>query len=151
VPFKFQSFNAEAMSGLGGAGEGQGAAEGGDGGGLHLRARTVAVHFVNTEDGSSAGVLHIEVRPSAMTVARTFRFHAAEHDFHKARLPPPPGVPTRDAHGRALGCSPNPSPHSKRHLVLPTRDAHGQIRGCSPHHSLNSNSISFATFDSQFM
>jgi hypothetical protein len=57
----------------------------------NLRARTVAVHFVNTEDGSSAGVLHVDVRPRAMTVVRTFRFQASEHDFFKARLPPPPG------------------------------------------------------------
>ena len=95
VPFKFQSFDAEP-AGTGGAAPGpEGAADEG----LHLRARTVAVHFVNTEDGSSAGVLHIDVRPRAMTVTRTFRFHGSEHDFFKARLPPPPGIPTRDADG----------------------------------------------------
>jgi len=39
------------------------------------------------------------VRPRAMIVSRTFRFQAPAHDFFKARLPPPPGWPTRDANG----------------------------------------------------
>ena len=88
VPFKFQSFAAWDDGGAGGGDEG-----------LHLRPRTVAVHFVNTEDGASAAVLHVHVKPKAMTVQKTFRFHAPEHDFFKARLLPPGGVPTRDARG----------------------------------------------------
>ena len=90
VPFKFQSFTHDADVTKN---------TDPDAAGLHLRARTIAVHFVNAEDGSSAGVLHVDVRPTAMRVARTFRFQASEHDFFKARLPAPPGVPTRDADG----------------------------------------------------
>ena len=86
VPFKFQSFDADA---------GTGASEDGP----QLRARTASVHFVNTEDGTSAGVLALDVRPRAVTVARTFRYPASEHEFFKTRLPPPPGVATRDEHG----------------------------------------------------
>ena len=86
VPFKFQSFDADA---------GTGASEDGP----QLRARTASVHFVNTEDGTSAGVLALDVRPRAVTVARTFRFPASEHEFFKTRLPPPSGAATRDEHG----------------------------------------------------
>ena len=60
------------------------------------------MHFVNADDGTSASVLHVDVRPRAMTVARTYRFQTPENDFFKERLPPPPGVDTRDANGR--GC-----------------------------------------------
>ena len=60
------------------------------------------MHFVNADDGTSASVLHVDIRPRAMTVARTFRFQTAENEFFKERLPPPPGVATRDASGR--GC-----------------------------------------------
>ena len=86
VPFKFQSFDADA---------GTGASEDGP----QLRARTASVHFVNTEDGTSAGILALDVRPRAVTVARTFRFPASEHEFFKTRLPPPSGAATRDEHG----------------------------------------------------
>ena len=44
------------------------------------------------------GVLARDVRPRAVTVARTFRF-PAEHEFFKTRLPPPSGAATRDEHG----------------------------------------------------
>ena len=86
VPLKFQSFDADA---------GTGASEDGP----QLRARTASVHFVNTEDGTSAGVLALDVRPRAVTVARTFRFPRRSTNFFKTRLPPPSGAATRDEHG----------------------------------------------------
>lgn len=98
VPFKFQSFDAEPAKDSDSSDIKRGAPDEG----LHLRSRAVAVHFVNADDGTSASVLHVDIRPRAMTVARTFRFQTAENEFFKERLPPPPGVATRDASGR--GC-----------------------------------------------
>ena len=99
VPFKFQSFDAEPVSFDSSSSD---IKRGAPDEGLHLRSRAVAVHFVNADDGTSASVLHVDIRPRAMTVARTFRFQTAENEFFKERLPPPPGVATRDASGR--GC-----------------------------------------------
>ena len=109
VPFKFQSFDAELAKDSDSSDIKRGAPDEG----LHLRSRAVAVHFVNADDGTSASVLHVDIRPRAMTVARTFRFQTAENEFFKERLPPPPGVATRDASGRdASPCAPRipPSP-----------------------------------------
>ena len=92
VPFKFQSFDADGVA--------DGSAPGAPDEGLHLRPRMIAVHFVNAEDGTSAGALTLDVKPRAQTVQRTMRFQAAEWDFFKTRLPPPPGVRTRDDDGR---------------------------------------------------
>ena len=105
VPFKFQSFDAEPSKVINASSSGTAASDikrGAPDEGLHLRSRAVAVHFVNADDGTSASVLHVDVRPRAMTVARTYRFQTPENDFFKERLPPPPGVDTRDANGR--GC-----------------------------------------------
>jgi hypothetical protein len=33
-----------------------------------------------------AAVLEVDVRPAPLSVDRTFRFHAAEHEFFKQRL-----------------------------------------------------------------
>ena len=50
---------------------------------LHLKPRTVSIHFVDEEDSRNSKTLVVDVKPRSMLIHRTYRFHAGEHDFWK--------------------------------------------------------------------
>jgi nephrocystin-4 len=51
-----------------------------------LPRRSLTVMMVHESDSVPASVLEVDVRPAPLCVDRTFRFHAAEHEFFKQRL-----------------------------------------------------------------
>jgi len=54
-----------------------------------LPRRSLTVMMVQENDSVPASVLEVDVRPAPLCVDRTFRFHAAEHEFFKQRLKVP--------------------------------------------------------------
>jgi nephrocystin-4 len=116
LAFTFQSFERYDLRGSGSSDDSP-----------HLRPRTTVIHFVDTNEGVSVHALVVDVRPRAVSTARTFRFHANENDFWKTEIPVPVPVGAFGAFSGRFSFAARASDPSVAATILDLRDRDGKI------------------------
>ena len=116
LAFTFQSFERYDLRGSGSSDDSP-----------HLRPRSAVIHFVDTNEGVSVHALVVDVRPRAVSTARTFRFHANENDFWKTEIPVPVPVGAFGKFSGRFSFAARASDPSVAATILDLRDRDGKI------------------------